>query len=50
MVDAAVELVVELLLLPQAAIAPTHASETGTASQLLNERITKLLSQKKSAA
>jgi hypothetical protein len=40
-----VELVAEVLddelLLPQAAIAPTHTSETGIANHLLNERITK---------
>jgi hypothetical protein len=30
----------ELLLLPHAAIAPTHTSETGTADHLLIERIT----------
>jgi len=50
-VDAGVELVDELLLLlPQAAIAPTHISETGTASQFLNDCIKKLLSQKTAAA
>jgi hypothetical protein len=39
-VDAGVELVDELLLLlPQAASAPTHISETGTASQFLNDCI-----------
>jgi hypothetical protein len=50
-----VELVAELLLedellLPHAAIAPTQSNETGIAIHLLNERITKLLSQKTAAA
>jgi hypothetical protein len=33
------ELVVELLLLPQAAIAPTDSARTGTTNQLLQLRI-----------
>jgi hypothetical protein len=50
-VDAGVELVDELLLLlPQAASAPTHSSEAGTASQFLNDCIKKLLSRKRAAA
>ena len=38
---AGVEVVDDELLLPHAATAPTHSSETATANQLLNECVTK---------